>query len=300
MRQDKEKNCAIVRDFYNRNPFPDFDIAKFSSVDDLLDSAGWFYKLINLYVPERVSVADVGCGTGQFCGLLATKNRNVVGIDFSSTSINKALLLKKKLNLENLNFAQADLSTPCFRKETFEYVFCCGVLHHMLNPYQGFVELVAMTKRNGFIVIGLYNHFGRFMLRSQKIIMRLFPQAGKFIRSSMIKHQLNRDSSDTSKIDSWYSDQYQHPHESVHSIKEVLGWFCDNGVEYVNSFPPIELFRTVKSGMHYRFYPNPFDKSYAGFLGRRAAGYFLKELKWIIDLSGSGGYFLIIGRKTGG
>ena len=295
-----EKNAGeMVRNFYNQNPFPDFEIAKFNSIDDFLTSAGWFYRVVNLYLPEGIRIADLGCGTGQFSGLLASKNREVVGVDFSSASINKAQALKNKFNLQNLNFTQADLLSPCFKQNTFDYVFCCGVLHHTGNPYRGFVELVRITKPNGFIIIGLYNHFGRIALRFKKLIMRFPSPLRKLIKASMIKRQLSSDDSDPSKIESWYADQYQHPHESLHSIKEVLRWFDDNNIEYVNSFPPVELFKTIKNEKYDRFQADPFKSNRIGAWSRNNFCYFLKELKWIIDLSGYGGYFLVIGKKRG-
>ncbi len=288
-----------VRSFYNRTPFPDFEITKFSSIDDILEGAGWFYRLINLYLPENVTVADIGCGTGQFSSLLASKKRSVVGFDFSVSSINKAVALRNKLNLGNLNFVQGDLLKPCFKKEAFDFVFCCGVLHHTVDPYRGFMELVDITKPNGYVVVGLYNHYGRLMLKAQKAAIRLFPKARDAVISGMVKRQLSCDCSDQLKIESWYADQYQHPLESVHSINEVLGWFADNRVEYINSFPPIELFKTIDTKIHDRFQPNPFHKGLQAQPKRRSIVHLLKELKWVVDLGGAGGYFLVIGKKGG-
>ena len=35
----------------------------------------------------------------------------------------------------------------------------------------------------------------------------------------------------------WFMDQYRNPHESLHTIDEVLGWFEQEGVRFVRSFP---------------------------------------------------------------
>lgn len=35
----------------------------------------------------------------------------------------------------------------------------------------------------------------------------------------------------------WFADQYEHPHESKHTIGEVLGWFDRTGFEFLNSIP---------------------------------------------------------------
>ena len=34
-------------------------------------------------------------------------------------------------------------------------------------------------------------------------------------------------------------DQYRHPHESKHSVDEVLGWFDRNDVEFLNAVPKV-------------------------------------------------------------
>ena len=39
------------------------------------------------------------------------------------------------------------------------------------------------------------------------------------------------------KIDAWYRDQYEHPHETCHTIDEVMGWIVEDGLEFVNSVP---------------------------------------------------------------
>ena len=39
------------------------------------------------------------------------------------------------------------------------------------------------------------------------------------------------------QIKSWIRDQYEHPVESLHTLDEVLKWFDDNNIEFINSIP---------------------------------------------------------------
>ena len=39
------------------------------------------------------------------------------------------------------------------------------------------------------------------------------------------------------RVRAWFMDQYRHPHETRHSMSEVLGWFDRYGVEFVNGVP---------------------------------------------------------------
>jgi SAM-dependent methyltransferase len=52
----------------------------------------------------------------------------------------------------------------CLRAEVFDYVFSNGVLHHTANAFGGFQDLCRVLRPGGFIVIGLYNTYGRLLL----------------------------------------------------------------------------------------------------------------------------------------
>ena len=39
------------------------------------------------------------------------------------------------------------------------------------------------------------------------------------------------------KREAWFQDQYCHPHESCHTLDEVLGWLEENNLEFVNAIP---------------------------------------------------------------
>ena len=41
------------------------------------------------------------------------------------------------------------------------------------------------------------------------------------------------------EADIWIRDQYFNPHESWHSIGEVLQWFEENDLEFLNCYPRI-------------------------------------------------------------
>ncbi len=39
------------------------------------------------------------------------------------------------------------------------------------------------------------------------------------------------------KMLAWVEDQYRNPHETLHTIDEVIGWFDGNGIRFVRAFP---------------------------------------------------------------
>jgi hypothetical protein len=39
------------------------------------------------------------------------------------------------------------------------------------------------------------------------------------------------------KLRAWIMDQYRNPHESFHTMDEVLSWFDSNGIQFVRAVP---------------------------------------------------------------
>jgi hypothetical protein len=57
-------------------------------------------------------------------------------------------------------------------------------------------------------------------------------------RMATLDHRLRGDRLNTGRW-AWFRDQYRHPHESKHSMDEVLGWFKRHRVEFLSSIPSI-------------------------------------------------------------
>ena len=77
-----------------------------------------------------------------------------------------------------------------------------------------------------------------------------------------------------------------YPHETSHSIDEVLGWFEENDVEFLNCSPPI--LGTSGEGAEDLFAPaDPGN----------AAKRILTQLAWLGSISSEGALFDLIGRR---
>ncbi|MBI4329582.1 MAG: class I SAM-dependent methyltransferase, partial [Chloroflexi bacterium] len=145
-RSNQRSIPSSVREFYNVFPFPGYSLDDYESVSSLYTRASPYAHLLNKEMPPNVKVLDAGCGTGQFAAFLSIQNRKVVGIDFSEASVAQARALKEKLNLRNVEFAEGDIFALDLPSESFDYVFCNGVLHHTQDPYGGFKALVGLVK----------------------------------------------------------------------------------------------------------------------------------------------------------
>ena len=80
----------------------------------------------------------------------------------------------KKNNIKNINFIRGDIFDKIFQEEAFDFVLCNGVLHHTKNPYEAFSSIAKCLKREGYILVGLYNIIGRFRTKFRKILYKIF------------------------------------------------------------------------------------------------------------------------------
>ena len=94
-------------------------------------------------------------------------------------------------------------------------------------------------------------------------------------------------SENNDKLISWVRDQYEHPHESLHTIDEVLKWFKEDKIEFINSVPSTQFEKN-----DYKFL---LKKNNIGNFYQR----FFNQLFMLFNKYGKeGGLFIVIGRKT--
>ncbi len=285
--------AELVRDFYNRYPFPGYDPRKYSSRADLERQASWYARSLDRLIPASSRILDAGCGTGQFALLLGLKDRRVLGVDFSQASLDKAEHLRRRLRIENTRFQQADLLDLDLPPASFDYVFCNGVLHHTPDPERGFRNIARTLAPHGKLVVGLYNLFGRLPLKVRQRLAALpFVRNNERVRTRLILRQIVYESEDRDKVETWYADQYLHPHESVHTVGQTLRWFRSYGIRYLSSVPCLDLFARHHPG------DDLFAPPLRSRLRRCAPALLLRQLGWIFSLDDAGGYYVLVGEKA--
>ena len=82
-------------------------------------------------------------------------------------------------------------------------------------------------------------------------------------------------------------DQYKNPHESKHTIGQVLGWLDKIGFEFVTSIPGSKPFRPLRDSDPLFEYAAP-----GNWLERS-----LVEFGMIGGGSQEGGFFVVIGKR---
>ncbi len=274
----------LVKTFYEENPFPSYDAL--DTAGRLVEKSrkGVFAKLLDNQIPRNSLVLEVGCGTGQLSNFLGIAGRTVFGTDICLNSLKLGQHFKLNNGLQTVHLLQMNLFKPVFVEEAFDIVISNGVLHHTSDPFAGFRSISTLVRPGGHILVGLYNKFGRVWTDVRRAIFRL---SGN--RLQFLDPYLRRSDIDTAKKRIWFADQYMNPHESKHTLDEVLEWFDKTGFEFVNSVPKLTPFAEF-SPQESLFRVNP--------RGTRL-DHLAVQFRLVLSGGAEGGFFVMIGRKKG-
>jgi 2-polyprenyl-3-methyl-5-hydroxy-6-metoxy-1,4-benzoquinol methylase len=272
-----------IQAFYEQTPFPDYD--EMETVGSLIEKSlsRGFPEMLNRSIPPHARVLEVGCGTGQLGNFLGIAQRDVLSVDICLNSLRLAQRFKEAHALSGVTFAQMNLFRLVAQPAAFDTVICSGVLHHTSDPKRGFKQLTPLVKRGGHIVLGLYNRYGRLKTRARRALRSVFGDRLARIDPFLSGHDVSG-----SKKQAWLMDQYRNPHESLHTIDEILAWFDDAGLRFVRAIPSTVLGSDFE--LEYRtslFDPEP--------RGSRADRLFSQLHQMLTDVEG--GLFIMIGRR---
>jgi SAM-dependent methyltransferase len=118
--------------------------------------------LINPEEMRGKLVLDAGCGMGRYAEVASRYGARVVGIDLSR-AVEAAR--QNLADRENVQILQANILKLPFAKESFDYIYSIGVLHHTPDCEASFRGLVKLLKPGGRITIWLYQGYNRTSYR---------------------------------------------------------------------------------------------------------------------------------------
>lgn len=198
-------------------------------------------------------VLDAGCGMGRYAEIAMKYGATVIGIDMSF-AIDYAY--KNIGRDERVHLAQADIFRPPFDKETFDFIYSFGVLHHTPDCNTAFKQISRLLKKESSISIFVYSSYNKGIMYASDAIRKIttripkrllyyfccisiplyyiykLPIIGNILKMifviSIVPHWKWRwlDTFD------WYSPRYQ----SKHTHAEAFGWFKEAGLKDIEIF----------------------------------------------------------------
>jgi SAM-dependent methyltransferase len=185
---------------------------------------------------------------------------------------------KLRNGLERSAFAQMNIFDLALKDGSFDVVICHGVLHHTFDARRAFAHVVSKVKPDGIVMVGLYNRYARIPTWLRSKVIGIF--------GSRIDYVVRNRLQDGRKADIWIKDQYHNPHETWHSLDSVLEWFEENGVEYLNTSPPVLGTRGEDA-------ETLFEATDPGSAYQRL----VTQLSWLGTIAREGALFDVIGRR---
>lgn len=204
-------------------------------------------------------VLDAGCGLGRFSEVVLNHGGRVVAVDLSR-AIDAAYA-----NLSgsgDIHFVQADIFNLPFRRETFDFVYSWGVLHHTPDPPAAFQALVPLVRPGGKLMAFVYANYNkayqattefyrkltkrlpqRLLLKLCYIAVPLYyvgkvPVIGPFITRILLPVSVKPPTHRWRVGNTFdlYSPEYAFTYDHV----EVHGWFEKAGLEQIRPVAPGE------------------------------------------------------------
>jgi SAM-dependent methyltransferase len=283
LRVRADEVTETVRSFYAKAPFPGYPPRDSLGTLRARASNSEFARLLDRAIPGDARVVEVGCGTGQMSIFLATADRIVVGADLTRASLELGAAAARRFDVRNVRFVETDLRRPGLRAGAFDVVYSSGVLHHTPDPRASFAALARLARPGGVVVVGLYNAWARIPHRLRRTMGRLTG-----FRWVPLDPVLRGRRDEPERREAWLRDQYMHPEEHRHTTREVQGWFRENGVEYLRTYPD-SLFAS-----------EPLEE--AGLFDAAEDDWALEnwvaQVTWMKTLAHEGGLWVTVGRKT--
>ncbi len=121
-----------------------------SHIDNMLRI---FDENLRTYIPNNI--LDVGCGDGDKTIRMANHfnidMHNTYGVDYDDQRV---IDCGKIFNAEKIDLETDDLP---YENNTFDLVICNQVLEHLKNYRKVIDDLIRVTKRGGYIAVGIPN-----------------------------------------------------------------------------------------------------------------------------------------------
>ncbi len=285
----KEQVTKKVTEFYNKDPFPNYKKHQDKHSLNSIGKNNFLFKQLKDFLGNNSTFIEIGSGTSQVSNYLAYgTNNKIFAFDPTLKSLEMGKIFADKNNIKNIKFINADIYDDVLESDLFDVILCSGVLHHTKNSYQSFSLLPKILKKNGYIIIGLYNSYGRLRTKIRQFFYKIFGSRYVMIFDPVLRNLRRESKKNAEKIKSWINDQYAHPVERSHTFDELFNWFDKHNIEFINSIPSCDCAIGIPSDI--------FSKSIKTSWLERV----FQQIRINFNsLGDEGGLFIFIGKKNG-
>jgi 2-polyprenyl-3-methyl-5-hydroxy-6-metoxy-1,4-benzoquinol methylase len=113
-------------------------------------------------------VLDAGCGSGRFSEIALKLGASLIAVDYSSA----VEASKQNLSAPDKLIVQGDLAALPILDQTFDFIYCIGVLQHTSEPAKIVKELLRCLKVGGEITLTFYENSSWHVLWYSKYVVR--------------------------------------------------------------------------------------------------------------------------------
>ena len=153
---------------YEANPYPRWlgmgKPRRYASLDAYLREMFPSATFRPLGKTGGLDILIAGCGTGQHAIVTAQQHEGArtLAIDLSRASLAYAAAKTRELDVDGIEYAQADIMRLGALEQRFDLIESSGVLHHLADPYAGWRVLLSLLRPGGFMRIALYSEIARW------------------------------------------------------------------------------------------------------------------------------------------
>ncbi|WPY00773.1 SAM-dependent methyltransferase [Candidatus Trichorickettsia mobilis] len=177
------KDLLVVQEQYQEYPYPlrypeDENKRLISTIGDCLAALNHYLYCGKEDFKSGFRVLVAGGGTGDastFLGeQLKNTNAEIIYLDFSKASMEIAQKRAEVRGLKNITWIHDSiLNIPKLALGKFDFINCCGVLHHLASPDEGLKILNDSLSMRGGMHLMIYAKYGREGVYQIQNLMRL-------------------------------------------------------------------------------------------------------------------------------
>jgi 2-polyprenyl-3-methyl-5-hydroxy-6-metoxy-1,4-benzoquinol methylase len=245
----EDRVSQLVRKQYEENPYP-----RWVSTAETQGRPRQIDKYLSAMLPlaplsplgkDRLDILIAGAGTGRQAIEVARQfsQSRVLAIDLSRAALAYAKRKSDELQVNNIEYGQADILEIEALRRRFDVIYAAGVLHHLADPFAGWQHLLGVLETKGVMNIGLYSERGREdVIAAQRFVAekgyKPVPDdirrcRGEFealpAESSLRRIMLFGDFYSSSEL----RDLLFHVQEHVLNLPQIARFLLDNGLQFL-------------------------------------------------------------------